>query len=971
MSAPLPVYFGPFRMDPSTLVLHRGDEVVPLKPRAAELLLYMARNPGRVLGKEELLREVWRGTHVTSGVLKVHVHQIRQALGGSGGIADYVETVGREGYRFVADSEARDSSGRGTLVGREAESAHLKRAFTRATEGKRTLVMVEGEPGIGKTALVDALVADLSTAPTVWCARGQCIEHYGESEAYLPIFAAIEDLARDDERRPAVLETLRRAAPSWLVQLPSLIGPDSDAELRDRADGASPDRMPREIATALAELSEFTTLVLVLEDLHWSDVPTVDLLSYLAQAREPARLLVVCTYRPADVIVSGHPIRQLRQELVGKRQCETVALEPLSEVAIRTYLERRFPRSAVATDLAPQLHRWTDGNALFVNALVDDLVRRGRITSTSDGWAIDPDAEEMPLPSSLRDFIHKQVEAHDEPLRRMLEVASVVGSPFPSGAVATALEAPVDEIEDNLDDLVQAGRILRDAGVQTGPSEGEVCAAYAFRHTLFPNVVYGSLPPARRRRLHAKVGRWLKDRYGARAGEHGAELARHFECAGMEALAATHYREAAETAIHRSANQLGIDLADRSLACLRHLPDNEPRQAEELALELLRGSALAATRGIAAPEVEAAYARARALSRQVDRPEAVLPSLVGLGYFHLARLELTAASEIAPEMVASLDAAPDPAVAPLACFFLTELALARGDNDGLVHWLGETKRRLSDNHGRFDALSTWLDPKVTSAIYEAALVWAGGSPSHATTITDQAIADARALGHTYSLAYALSVGSVLAIELRDETRASAWANEAIRLSEEGRFDFLRARAEVPAGWAQVMDGEAEAGVSRIRQGLEALNRVGVRFSTGQALAALAHSFLIAGDPSSAEDVAREGVRLCEATGERTSYPEAMRLVGSSLWARAARSKRTTRLREQAERALTTALEAARERQIRCVVLRAATDLAKLMSESDRTAEAIALLNSSLDGMDGERGNADVDAAWALREHLRM
>lgn len=972
MSDTLPIYFGPFRIDPLTTELHRGDDLVSLKPRAAELLLYMVRNPGRVLSKEELLGEVWRGTHVTPGVLKVHVHQIRRALGDGDSTGGYVETVGRTGYRFVAEGED-ETSPSGAPIGRESELAELERALGRAAQGVRTLVLVEGEPGIGKTTLVDAFTSSFAQgADEVWVARGQCIQHYGEGEAYLPFFGAIEGLAASGyaSRRAQVLETLERAAPSWLLQLPSLVGDEARLALRDRVEGASPDRMPREMATALAELAGVAPLVLVLEDLHWSDVPTIDLLSYLVQARDPARVLVIGTYRPADVVVSGHPVRALRQELVAKRLCHPIAVEPLTEGAIETYLAGRFPRSSVAAELAPKLHQWTDGNPLFMTTLVDDLVARSKIVSADDGWAVARDGHTLEIPSSLRDFIQKQVEANEDPVRPMLDVAGVSGSPFASALVAAVLGRPVEEVEESFDELVHGGHILVDAGVWENAEEGAPGGRYAFRHALFPAVVCECIPPSRRRRLHAQIGRWLEASYGDRASEHGAELARHFESAQVWSDAARYYRGAAETAVRRSANALAVGLAERGLSCLRNVAEDEGRHAGELALELARGGALATTRGIADPEVEAAYSRAQTLSRRIGDSAMLLPSLIGLGYFRLARLELAATGEIAGEMVVALEGAPDSELAPFATFFLTELALARGEREELVRWLEATKRKLSDRPRRFDATSTWLDPRVSSAVYEASLVWADGSPARATEIVDRAVADARELGHAYSLTYALALGSVLAVELRDERRALSWAEEAVERSGEGGFDFLRARAEIPAGWAQARTGSPDVGVARIRGGLDAMSRVGVRFSTGQSMTALADALLGSGDARAAEEAARDGVRLCEETGERISYPEALRLVGSSLWARASRNSRATRLREEAEQGLRVALEAAHVRQIRCVALRAATDLALLLSTSDRTPEAIELLGAELVGLEGERGNPDVDAGWTLLERFR-
>src|SRR5215813_5306570 len=221
--------FDAFRLEPPPGGLWRGDVRLALRPRSLAMLRYLVEQSGRLVTKAELRQHVWAGTHVTDTVLRVTVQEIRAALGDSAAAPHYLETVGRQGYRFlVGDDLERPSLSRpGPIVGRQAEVEALERWFQRAAQGTRQLVFVSGEAGVGKTTLVDVWLARLGAGSDLRIARGQCVEHYGEGEPYLPVLEALGQLSRGPSHRD-VLATLRRYAPMWLVQLPGLL---SDTEL--------------------------------------------------------------------------------------------------------------------------------------------------------------------------------------------------------------------------------------------------------------------------------------------------------------------------------------------------------------------------------------------------------------------------------------------------------------------------------------------------------------------------------------------------------------------------------------------------------------------------------------------------------------------------------------------------------------------------------------------------------------------
>src|SRR5262245_10171949 len=331
--------FDAFRLEPPPGGLWRGDVRIALRPRSLAMLRYLVAHAGRLVTKAEVGQHVWGGTHVTDTVLRVSVQEIRAALGDAAAAPQYLETVEQQGYRFrvVGETEDPPPLTAGPIVGRQQEIARLEDWFQRATQGTRQLVFVSGDVGIGKTTMVDRFLAHCAAGNAGRVGRGQCAEHYGEGEPYLPFFEALWQLSHG-LACDAILAVLQRYAPLWLVQFPGLVRETELERLQRQVAGATPARMLRELAQALEVLTADTPLVLVLEDLHWSDRSTVDLLAYLAQRREPAHLLVLGTYRPVDLVLHAHPLHGLVQELGGRGLVRELPLELLPAEDVAAYL---------------------------------------------------------------------------------------------------------------------------------------------------------------------------------------------------------------------------------------------------------------------------------------------------------------------------------------------------------------------------------------------------------------------------------------------------------------------------------------------------------------------------------------------------------------------------------------------------------------------------------------------------------
>ncbi len=589
-------YFEPFRLDLGGGCLWRETQTIPLRPKTFAVLAHLVTHAGQLVTKQQLLDAVWPQTSVGDAVLKACLREIRQVLGDTAKSQQFIRTVHRRGYRFIAPvtdvpvgqstlastdithweapghSAARKA---GTLIGREAVLAQLQACLARSQQGERQIVFVTGEAGIGKTAVVETLMAQVASRRRVHVVLGQCVEQHGLGEAYGPVLEMLGTLCRNPNGE-RVVAVLRQHAPTWLVQMPWLLD-DNDREMLQRELlGATRERMLRELSEGLEVLARDRTLVIILEDLHWSDYATLDLIAVLARRREPMRLLLIGTYRPVEVILQSHPLREVKQDLILRGQCTEVVLELLDEAAVRAYLTGRFASSELPPSLVRLILRRTDGNPLFLVNLTESLVARGLLREAGGQWdlEIDPEAVEMELPDTLRQMIEQQLRRLEPEALRVVETASVAGVTFTAASVAGAMEADAEEIEEWCEQLVHQHQILRPVSVRTWP-DGTVSARYEFRHGLYQHVAYQRIGVARQVRLHRRIGERLEAAYGAQAPDIAAELAMHYT-RGQELSRAVRYlRLAAENATRRYANREAVDFLTLALPLVGQLAESE------------------------------------------------------------------------------------------------------------------------------------------------------------------------------------------------------------------------------------------------------------------------------------------------------------------------------------------------------------------------------------------------------------
>lgn len=536
--------FGDSMLDPQRYELRRQGARIPLRPKVFQVLTYLIEQRHRVVTRDELLTHVWSNQCVGEETLTSCVKAVRRALGDSGQTQRVIQTVHGHGLRFVADVTVTDAllvpptgpalpqcagacPPRQPLVGRTAELTMLHQWYATARQGQRQVGFITGEAGIGKTALVEVFVAQVATEADVWIGRGQCIEQYGTGEAYLPVLEALGRLCRGPQGQH-FLAWLRQQAPSWLAQMPTLLADASGVACQRPTQDITPARMLRELAEALESLTAQRPLILFLEDLHWSDRPTLEWLAYVARRRDPARLLVLGTYRLAETRVVSHPLYPVTRELLVHAQGAELLLGALSMTEIATYVTRRFGTGTLTAELTPVLHQRTQGHPLFLVTTVEDLVHRGVLREGPAGWErlAALDTTTVGVPETLRRLIERQFACLSPAEQVIVEAASMAGRDFTAAALAAGVGMTAEDVDIRCAMLARQGQFIHHHGTATWP-DGTVTGRYRFRQALYQDVVYARVPSGRRTRMHQQICKRLATAYEAQPREMAAELAVH------------------------------------------------------------------------------------------------------------------------------------------------------------------------------------------------------------------------------------------------------------------------------------------------------------------------------------------------------------------------------------------------------------------------------------------------------------
>jgi predicted ATPase len=816
---------------------------------------------------------------------------------------------------------------RRTTVGRARERAALRAAFESAAAGRGLLVGVAGEAGLGKTTLVEDFLAGLAADGLPHAAgRGRCSERLAGAEAYLPFIEALEELLRGGS---AAGPALQRLAPAWYAQLAPPAGP-APAEA-----APSPERLRRQLDAFLADASRTRTVVLFLDDVHWADSSTVDLVAYLAERCPGRRLLVVAAYRPSELAVDRHPFGPLCLELQGRGLGREVPLELLTQADVEHYLALRFPGHDFPPALAGLLHRRTEGNPLFLADVLQDLADRGLVALTAGRWALARPLADLhgEVPPSVRGLIQRKLDRLDEADRRLLTAAAVQGQEFDAAVLARALGRDEAEVEDRLAQLDRVHALVHRPREQALPGRPPTLR-YGFVHVLYQNALYAVLQPTRRAALSAAVAEALAACRGPHDPATLTPLAFLWEAARDVPRAADAFLRAAEHAAGVAAGREAELLARRGLALLARLPAGPARAEQELRLLLALGVSLVATRGFAAPDVEETYERAWGLCRDRESLPDLFPVLYGLWNVYLVRGELPRCKDLASQLFARAQAQADPVFLLLAnnvlqqpLFHLGDFAAARRHQEqGLALYDRDRDRHLTATYGE--------DPGVGCLAYGAATLWHLGYSDQARQTARAARDLAEDLARPFNVAQALYYGALTHQCCREPDRVEELAGQLLTLCAEHEFALLLAGARVLHGWAVAEQGRPADGLAEMRRGLADWQATGALSHRPFHLALLAEVLNREGKTEEALAALAEALQLVEATGERFCEAELHRLRGELL---AGRSP------AEAEAAFRQALAVAGRQQARSSRLRAALGLARLFAGQGRTSEARPLL----------------------------
>lgn len=832
------------------------------------------------------------------------------------------------------------------MVGREDELAVLQQHLERACTGQRQMLCLTGEPGIGKSTMVDAFLHRMVLPRGVWHALGQCVEQYGPGEVYRPVFEALGRLCRGTAGA-AVVAGLRQYAPTWLAQMPGLL-PEADYDaLRRRWLGVSRAHMLQELVEALDSLSAAQPLVLVFEDLHWSDYATLDFLAVLARRREPARLLVLGTYRPAEAFQTDHPVHRVCQELQRHGLSQELRLDALSEVDVEAYVASRCADLPVSADVPRLLYQRTGGNPLFLITLLDDAVGQGQWQAQASG-----------VPESLRQLIEQQLARLPAAAQRLLEAASVVGTAFSVAAVAAGVEQDLEAVDTQCATWARHGQFVRAGGLETFP-DGMVAARYRFVHDLYRETCYARLPISRRVRLHRQIGAYLETAYGVRAPEIAAELAGHFVQGHATAQAVRALGAAGEQALQRSAPDEARQHFTQALELLTTLPDTPERAQQELALQLPLGSALMAVRGAGAVEVESLYERARRLSAQVGTTSDEFAALWGLWRFSHARAQHHQAQDIGAALLLLAQRHPDPTLRLAAhqacgttCYFLGEFVAARTHlEQGLAAYTAQRPTAM--------AYHVSIAPEVYCRAFMGQTLWMLGYPDQALHYSREACTLAQALAHSQTIAFAQYYAARTHMLRRDAQATLIHAEAVISLTTAQQFAYYLALGTFLRGWALAATGQPQDGLVQMQQGLQGTLATGAALVQPLFLPLLAEVCGSLGQVAEAQRLLTEAQELMAVSGQHFGAAEATRLQGM-VYLQQARPDAA-----QAERCFQHALDLARQQQAKARALRASISLARLWQQQGKVAEARHLLSAMYHDCTEGFDTGDMQEAAAL------
>ncbi|WP_138472734.1 AAA family ATPase [Poseidonocella sp. HB161398] len=854
-----------------------------LRRKTLAVLVALMERQGEIVSQDELRQMIWGSRHGSDAGPKQCIRELRRLLEDSPGAPRFIETVGRQGYRLVAPIELAGGgallrSGGALCVGRAGELSQLSALAETARRGSRAVAVIAGESGAGKTRLADGFLAGLPGGVPLWTARAQCIPHPGAREPYGPLIEILGQLP-GGRGMPDLPALMREAAPSWLAQLP---GPDRGAVPATALEPvpSQPDPMLREFSELMERLTQQLPGILVLEDLHWADPGTLDWLGSWVLRRAPSRLLVIATYRDEE-LESAAELAGMLHHLARSPGYLQLTLGGFDAAAVTAYLDGRFRGNAFPPELGAALAQRTEGHALLVDAVAGQWVQDGDIRQAEGRWTLQRPVAEIVarIAPGLRSLIAGELARLDPAELELLERAAVAGLSFSAAALADGRPG-LEALEQRLERLARNRRFIERAGIALLP-DGTMATRYAFRHALYQEAIYDSIPAATRQAMHLRTGRRLETVYGPRAAEIAPGLADHFERAADWPSAALHRGVSGMRALDRGAAPDAAGQLRRALAHHAACPPGSGPMAEaELRSLLGLGAALIVSEGFTAAELRQVYGRAALLARGAGDPSALVPVLAGLWNDQLSRAELDRAAELSDTMLELARGGPaGPAMA--AANAAGQSRFFAGQISAALPYVDAVLGRLDGSAAAGTAAQFGEDPGVVCHQYAACLCQFAGDAAAAERHLQAGTARAEELGQPFGRAQMLWAGALVARERGEAGQMLEQAGALMALCSSAAIPFWLPYGQMLAGWAQARLGRP-GGLALLRAGLEASAGMQVRLVRPYGLALFAEAAAHEGRPAEALGALAQALRLARRSGEGWYMAEILRLRGDLL-----------------------------------------------------------------------------------------
>lgn len=831
-------------------------------------------------------------------------------------------------------------------VGRNESLRELREAADSVRAGAGAVRSIAGEAGIGKTTLVETFLEDLDH---VIVCRGRCSERLAGAEAYLPFLDALEGLSGQVQYRRLLKET----APRWHEQIVS------QAHDRPAQRVSSQEQMKREMAGFLESLSKRAPVVVFLDDLHWADASTVDLLAYLGARLDRMRVLFVLTYRPADLQLADHPFVPFKLDLQARGSLREIHLPFLSLDEVRAYIDLTFPDNAFPRELADLIYEKTEGNPLFMVDLLRYLRDKETLALRDGRWVVVGlmGHIERDLPQSVRGMIERKLGRLHEEDRKLMAVAAVEGYRFRSAILAKVLEVDPADIEERLEALERIHGLVKLAGEEELP-DGSLTARYQFIHVLYQNALDASVTPSRRVSLSRRVAQVKLDAFEGQTAKVASELAVLFERGREWARAANCYRLASGNANEVFASREAMRLAQKGIDLLRRVDDSRERNEEELRLQLALGMSLVALKGHSSEGVGDAYSRAWELSQILGGEIGMASALAGIWGYRAVRGDSRGALEAGRRLLELAESHGEVEGVGLARLELGATLFYRGafeeSMDQLIRGL-----ELADDCDT-TAYGFELDLGINCRRMLACTEWIMGYPDRARARIGEALELATARKHLFNKAYALFFAGFLASFLRDREDTKRFGENLVELSREQGYRLFELWGELLVAWSAGTNTDLQRSrdlIETVREQIEA--ELLLPFWLGLA----SELQLRAGRYDEALESLAEASEIADRTEQHFWDAEIHRLRGE-----AHRLKGVAG--EEVEVSFRTAVDVARRQRALSLELRAATSLARLLAAEGEREEARVLLVSCYEKFTEGFDSEDLTSARSLLDALK-